>query len=100
MTYEPMHSAQAQRVRVKEKISFGLNLLITVVATLQEVRLNVYFILVSESRLLQLMFMVLGWFNLLAALGITVWLATWVRQLYQGNCLQGQNPRQSPALDL
>jgi len=25
MTYEPMHSAQAQRVRVKEKISFGLD---------------------------------------------------------------------------
>jgi len=23
MTYEPMHSAQAQSVRVKEKISFG-----------------------------------------------------------------------------
>jgi len=23
MTYEPMHSAQAQGVRVKEKISFG-----------------------------------------------------------------------------
>ena len=50
MTYEPMHSAQAQRVRVNEKISFGLNLLVTIVATLQEVRINVYFILVSESR--------------------------------------------------
>jgi len=49
---------------------------------------------------LQLNFRVLGWFNLLAALGITEWLATWVRQLYQGNCLQGKNPRQSPALDL
>jgi len=23
MTYEPMHSAQAQSVRIKEKISFG-----------------------------------------------------------------------------
>jgi len=41
-----------------------------------------------------------GGFNLLAALGITVWLATWVRQLYQGNCLQGKNPRQFPASDL
>ena len=41
-----------------------------------------------------------GGLNLLAALGITVWLAAWVRQLYQGNCLQGQNPRQSPAFDL
>jgi len=49
---------------------------------------------------LQLIFRVLGWFNLLAALGITEWLATWVRQLYQGNCLQGKNPRQFPALDL
>jgi len=50
MTYEPMHSAQAQRVRVKEKIYFGLNFLVTIVATSQEVRINVYFILVSESR--------------------------------------------------
>jgi len=50
MTYEPMHSAQAQRVRVKEKISFGLHLLVTIVATLQEVRIHVYSILVSESR--------------------------------------------------
>jgi len=49
---------------------------------------------------LQLNFRVLGWFNLLAALGITEWVATWVRQLYQGNCLQGKNPRQSPTLDL
>jgi len=54
----------------------------------------------TNEEFLQLNFMVLGWFNLLAALGITVWLATWVRQLYQGNCLQGKNPRQSPALDL
>ena len=54
----------------------------------------------KDNFILQLKFLVLGWFNLLAALGITVWLATWVRQLYQGNCLQGQNPRQSPALDL
>ena len=47
MTYEPMHSAQAQSVRVKEK--YLLDLLVTIVATLQEVRLNVYFILISES---------------------------------------------------
>ena len=52
------------------------------------------------TTILQLILMVLGWFNLLAALGITVWLATWVRQLYQGDCLQGKNPRQSPTLDL
>ena len=55
---------------------------------------------VWSAVLLQLNFRVLGWFNLLAALGITEWLATWVRQLYQGNCLQGKNPRQSPTLDL
>ena len=54
----------------------------------------------TNAQFLQLIFRVLGWFNLLAALGITEWLATWVRQLYQGNCLQGKNPRQSPALDL
>jgi len=45
MTYEPMHSAQAQSVKVKEKISFGFvghN-----VATSQEVRIIVYFILIS-----------------------------------------------------
>ena len=53
-----------------------------------------------STVVLQLNFRVLGWINLLAALGITEWLATWVRQLYQGNCLQGKNPRQSPALDL
>jgi len=47
MTYEPMHSAQAQIVRVKEKNI--LDLLVTTVATLQEVRINVYFILISES---------------------------------------------------
>jgi len=29
--------------------------------------------------ILQLNFRVLGWFNLLAALGITKWLAIWVR---------------------
>jgi len=46
MTYEPMHSAQAQSERVTEKISFGL--LVTIVATLQEVKINVYFILNSE----------------------------------------------------
>ena len=62
--------------------------------------MQLYAALFCQSQVLQLMFMVLGGFNLLAALGITVWLATWVRQLYQGNCLQGQNPRQSPTLDL
>ena len=50
MTYVPMYSAKAQRVRVKEKISFGLNLLVTIVATLQEERINIHFILVSETR--------------------------------------------------
>jgi len=44
--YEPMHSAQAQSVRVKEK--YLLDLLVTIVATLQEVRIIVYFILISE----------------------------------------------------
>ena len=53
-----------------------------------------------SALLLQLNFRILGWFNLLAALGITEWLATWVRQLYQGNCLQGKNPRQSPTFHL
>ena len=38
-----------------------------------------------------------GLFNHLAALGITKWLATWVRQLYQGDGLQDLSPRQSPA---
>jgi len=52
------------------------------------------------APVLQLMFRFLGWFNLLAALGITVWLATWVRQLYQGNCLQDISLRQSPVFDL
>jgi len=47
MTCEPMHSAQAQSVKVKEK--YLLDLLVTIVATLQEVRMNVYFILISES---------------------------------------------------
>jgi len=42
MTYEPMHSAQAQNVRVMKK--YILVLLVTIVATLQEVRINVYFI--------------------------------------------------------
>jgi len=46
MTFEPIHSAQAQSVRVKEK--YLLDLLVTTVATLQEVRINVYFILISE----------------------------------------------------
>ena len=47
MTYEPMHSAQAQSVRVKEK--YLLDLLVTIVATLQEVRINIYCGLISES---------------------------------------------------
>jgi len=47
MTYEPMHSAQVQSVRVKAK--YLLDLLVTFVATLQEVRINLYFILISES---------------------------------------------------
>jgi len=47
MTYERMHSAQAQSVRVKERKL--LDLLVTIVAILQEVRINVYFILISES---------------------------------------------------
>jgi len=47
MTIEPMHSAQAQSVRVKEK--YLLDLLVTFVAKLQEVGINVHFILISES---------------------------------------------------
>jgi len=42
MTYEPMHSAQAQSVRVTKK--YNLVFLATTVATLQEVKINVYFI--------------------------------------------------------
>jgi len=42
MTYEPMHSAQPQTVRVTKK--YILVLLVTIVATLQEVRITVYFI--------------------------------------------------------
>jgi len=41
MTYEPMHSAQAQSVRVRKK--YLLDLLVTTVATLQEVRHLSYF---------------------------------------------------------
>jgi len=47
MTYEPMHSAQAQTERVKEKCL--LDLLVTIVATLQEMRINVYHMLISVS---------------------------------------------------
>jgi len=47
MTYEPMHSAQAQSVRVKEK--YLLALLVAFVATLQDVRTNAHFVLISES---------------------------------------------------
>jgi len=42
-----MHSAQAHSVRVKETIL--LDFLVTTVATLQKVRINVYFIFISES---------------------------------------------------
>jgi len=42
MTYEPMHPAQAQSVRVMKK--YILVLLVTIVATLQEVRISVSFI--------------------------------------------------------
>jgi len=42
-----MRSAQAQSVRVKEK--YLLDLLVTTVATLQGVRINVYLIFISES---------------------------------------------------
>jgi len=45
MTYEPMHSAQAQSVKVTKK--YILVLLVTIVATLQEVRINVHFIVDS-----------------------------------------------------
>ena len=40
MTYEPTHSAQAQSVRVTKK--YILVLLVTIVATLEEVKINVY----------------------------------------------------------
>jgi len=46
MTYEPMHSAKAQCVRVMKK--YILILLITIIATLQEVRINVHFIFDSQ----------------------------------------------------
>jgi len=48
MTYEPMHSPQAQSVRVARE-KYLLDLLVTIVATLQEVRINVYFILRVKS---------------------------------------------------
>ena len=44
---EPIHSTQTQSVRDKEKNIFYL--LVTIVATLQEVRINVYFTLISKS---------------------------------------------------
>jgi len=47
MTYEPMHSAQAQSVRATKK--YILVLLITIVATLQEMSINEYFIFDSWS---------------------------------------------------
>jgi len=48
MAYEPMHSARSKGLRDMEKIYFCL--LVTILATLQEERINVYFILISESR--------------------------------------------------
>jgi len=47
MADEPMHSGQAQSVRVTEKYLFYL--LVIIVATLQEVRVNIDCILISES---------------------------------------------------
>jgi len=47
MTYEPTQRTKAQSVRVKERIS--LDLLVTIVVILQEVRRDVYIILISES---------------------------------------------------
>ena len=44
----PMHSAQAQSVRVTKKDI--LVLLVTIAETLQEVRINVYFIIDSYSE--------------------------------------------------
>jgi len=49
MTYEPMHSAQAQSVKVKEKYLLICWSPLPRLATLQEVRINVYFILISKS---------------------------------------------------
>jgi len=45
MTYKPMHSAQAQSVRVMKK--YMLVLSVTNVVTIQEVRINVYLIFYS-----------------------------------------------------
>jgi len=42
-----MHSTQTQSVRIKEKNIFYL--LVTIVATLLEVRINIYFIVISKS---------------------------------------------------
>jgi len=50
MTYEPIHSAQAQSVRVTKK--YILVLLVTIVATLQEVRINVYLSLIPNQVLM------------------------------------------------
>jgi len=80
MTYEPMPSAQAQSVRVKEKIFFGF--VVPIVAILQEVRLNIYFILISESspyvlsyRLIYSWENIVGYFSnvLIEILVINVW---------------------------
>jgi len=50
MTYEPKHSAQAQSVRATKKYIFVL--LVTIVATLQEVRKNVYLSLIPNQLLI------------------------------------------------
>jgi len=50
MTYEPMHSAQAQSVRATKK--YILVLLVTSVATFQEVRMNVYLSLIPSHVLM------------------------------------------------
>jgi len=47
MTYEPVHSEQARSVRVKEK--YLLDLLAIIVTTLQEVRIDAYFILFTSQ---------------------------------------------------
>jgi len=47
---KPMHSAQAQSVRVMKK--YILVLLVTTVATLQEVRINVYLSLIPSQVLM------------------------------------------------
>jgi len=47
MTYETMQSAQAQSVRVKEKISFGF--VVHHCRDITKSEVNVYFIFISQS---------------------------------------------------